>query len=518
MPDPKQPHPVEGNDGAHLLLTAIEQSADTIVITDAKGCIQYVNPSFEVITGYCRDEVIGQNPRMLKSGLHDPDFYQLMWETLLQGRIWKGTIQNRRKDGSLFTEEVTISPVRDGGGTITNYVSVKRDVTLQLALEQQLRQSQKFEALGTLSSGIAHDFNNLLTAILGYTEMARSELVAESRLKNDLDNVYRAAQKARDLVTQIQAFGRKEEEKRSLLSVRAVVEQALEVVRAGLTPTVTLEAKLANVCGKALANPVQLQQVIVNLCTNALYSLRGRHGRILVEARSVQVDEAMAEAWPELHRGPYSMISVEDNGSGIRAELLPKVFEALNSLSVTDEHSGLGLTLAHGIVKGHGGVIKVYSEEGKGTRFHVYLPEVQGSEGTYDEDADLILGGKERVLIVDDDEVITKVMARQLERLGYATVRCTRPEDALLVLRRQPHIFDAVISDQTMPGITGIELAKEIHGIRKDLPVILCSGLAGSIDGQTLRESGIAAYIPKPLDTARLARELRNALNKDRQN
>jgi PAS domain S-box-containing protein len=499
--------------GAHLLLTAIEQTPDTIFITDAKGNIEYVNSSFEKVTGYTREEVIGKNPRMLKSGLHPPEYYRSMWDTLSQGRVWKGTVQNRRKDGTLFTEEVSISPVRNHKGETTNYVAVKRDITAQLALERQLRQSQKMEALGALAGGIAHDFNNLLTAILGYTEMAQSELEESSPLRSDLDNVLKAAQRARELVTQIHGFGKQEDERRSTVRIGFVLEEALRIVTAGLPPMIVLDTRIEHDCGNVLADPIQLQQVLMNLCTNAYHTLADQRGRILVELRPVDVDEAMAEAWPELHAGPYALLSVEDNGSGIQPEHVSRVFDPFFSTKAVDSGTGLGLALSYGIVKAHGGTIKVYSEPGRGTRFHVYLPVIQEAVTQAGENLAEIHGGKECILVVDDEEEITKILARQLERLGYTVVRCTRPEDAMLVLRRQPHIFDAVISDQTMPGITGTEIAKEVHTIRPDLPVILSSGLVTPLDAALLKEAHVAAFLPKPVETARLAKVLREILD-----
>lgn len=500
--------------GGNLLLTAIEQTPDTILITDAHGLIEYVNPSFELVTGYSRDEVIGKNPRVLKSGLHPPEYYRSMWDTLSQGRVWKGTLQNRRKDGTLYTEEVSISPVRNEEGVTTNYVAVKRDVTAMLSLERQLRQSQKMEAFGALAGGIAHDFNNLLTAILGYTEMAQNEAEASSPLKADLDAVIRAAQRARDLVAQIHLFSRQEEECRSTVKISLVLEQALVVLASGLPPMVTLDSRISHDCGNVLANSAQLQQVLLNLCTNAYQALPGKRGRILVELRPVEVDEAMADAWPELHPGPYVLLSVEDNGSGIPPEHVSRLFDPFFTTKSLDDGTGLGLAMAHGIVKGHGGSIKVYSEPGRGTRFHVYLPMIEEMEPQSYGTTPQIPGGKEKILVVDDEEEITNMLARQLERLGYSVVRCTVPEDAMFVLRRQPYIFDAVISDQTMPGITGVEIANEIHGIRADLPVILCSGLVNALDTSTLEESHVAAFLPKPVEVAKLARVLRETLDK----
>lgn len=510
--NPQEPSPEFPAFESNLLLTAIEQTPDTILITDAHGVINYVNPSFETVTGYSREEVIGKNPRMLKSGLHPPEYYRGMWDTLSQGRVWKGTLQNRRKDGTLYTEEVSISPVRNAAGLTTNYVAVKRDVTAMLSLERQLRQSQKMEAFGALAGGIAHDFNNLLTAILGYTEMAHNELDASSPLKSDLNAVIRAAQRARDLVAQIHMFSRQEEECRSTVRISLVLEQALVVLASGLPPMVTLDSRISHDCGNVLANSAQIQQVLMNLCTNAYQALPEKRGRILVELRPVEVDDAMADAWPELHPGPYVLLSVEDNGSGIPPEHVSRLFDPFFTTKSLDDGTGLGLAMAHGIVKGHGGSIKVYSEPGRGTRFHVYLPMIEASvsDGTTPE----IPGGKEKILVVDDEEEITNVLARQLERLGYSVVRCTVPEDAMFVLRRQPYIFDAVISDQTMPGITGTEIANEIHGIRADLPVILCSGLVNALGTAELEESHVAAFLPKPVEVAKLASVLRETLDR----
>ena len=266
------------------LMAAIEQASESVVITDSQGEIQYVNPTFEGATGYSRDEAIGRNLNFLKSGVHDRQLYASMWKTLLQKQVWRGRLTNRRKDGTLFREDMTISPVLDGSGEIVNYVALKRDVTREELLEQQLQQGMKMEALGTLAGGIAHDFNNILSAMIGYGEIARGRLASDHPARKDLDQVIAGGDRAVDLVKQILTFSRRESYGRfRLFKMQYIIKEVIKLLRPSLPATIDLRQEIDNSCRSILADPGQIYQVLMNLCTNAKQAIGEGHGRITIK-------------------------------------------------------------------------------------------------------------------------------------------------------------------------------------------------------------------------------------------
>ncbi|MEN8189433.1 MAG: PAS domain S-box protein [Thermodesulfobacteriota bacterium] len=497
------------------LAAAIDQASETVVITDSEGIIQYVNPAFENLTGYTREEAIGLNPRVLKSGQHDDDFYADMWDTLLQGEVWHGYLINRKKDGSLFEEEASISPVKNSGGRITNFVAVKRDVTREVSLEKQLQQAIKMEAIGTLAGGIAHDFNNILGAILGYAEIARMDLPEASHTVKNIDQVLAAGQRASELVKQILTFSRKADQQKKPLRVDLIVKEALQLLRSSLPTTIDVQSNIDQESGLVLADPTSIHQIVVNLCTNASQAIGHEHGKVEVTLKRVNLESEQVAAKPKIQAGPFIVLSVKDSGEGIEKTAITRIFEPYFTTKRQGEGTGLGLAVIHGIVEDCRGFIDVESVPGKGTTFEVYLPALQDDIPL---DTDMVSNaplpaGDERILLVDDEPTISDIGKSILDGLGYSVTAETTSTEALKKFQTTPDGFDLLITDQTMPVLSGVELAQAIFELKPDFPVILCTGYTSAISRSAARSMGINSYLVKPVNTRILAETVRRVLD-----
>ncbi|MCG2777151.1 MAG: PAS domain S-box protein, partial [Desulfobacterales bacterium] len=494
------------------LSTAIEQSAESVVITDREGTIRYVNPAFESVTGYSRQEAIGQNPRIIKSNKHVKEFYSDLWDTIISGKVWRGRLTNKKKDGTLYEEEATISPVNNTSGEIINFVAVKRDVTEEIKLEDKLRQAQKMEAIGTLAGGIAHDFNNILSAIIGYTELTQYEIPEGSKAKGNLREVLKAGRRAKDLVKQILAFSRQGDQERKPLQISHIVKEVLKLLRASLPTTIEFRLNIEPEIGIIEADPTQMHQVLMNLCTNAAHAMDEKGGILELSVQNVTIfEDGFASGEPEksktrnlkskilLPPGPYVTLTVSDTGHGMSAEVLGRIFDPYFTTMEKGEGTGLGLAVVHGIVKSHGGAITVYSKVGKGSTFKVYFPVIEKKLVEKEEKAEAISTGHQRILFVDDEPVLVDIGKKMLEHLGHQVITRTSSVEALEAFRNNPDKFDLVITDKTMPQMTGFGLAKEIKRIRPGVPIILCTGFSDTTDEDKARAMGINGLVMKPV-------------------
>ncbi|MFP7753412.1 PAS domain S-box protein [Thermodesulfobacteriota bacterium B35] len=495
------------------LAAAIEQASESVVITDVDGTIQYVNPAFEEHTGYSREEAVGENPRILKSGHHNAAFYKKMWDTISRGQVWMGHIINRKKDGTIFEEDASISPVRDSGGRITNYVAVKRDVTREVSLERQLHQAMKMEAIGTLAGGIAHDFNNILSAILGYGQMARQQLPPDHPVRDDLERILVAGQRAADLVRQILTFSRQDKEQMKPVRIQFIIKEVIKLLRASLPSTITIRQDIDTGCDPVLADPAKIHQVLMNLCTNAKYAMDGRDGVLTISLHAIEVDAGRHPECPQLEPGPYVDLMVADTGCGMDSSIREKIFDPFFTTRERGQGTGLGLAVVHGIVKKSGGEITVASEVGQGTVFHIYLPVIRESRGEMRRQQSDIPGGTERILVIDDDREIADLERRMLTGLGYRPTMFIDSTKALAAWKDDPDAYDLVLTDMTMPGISGAELARQILDRRPGTPIILCTGFSEAMDEGRAAELGIRGYIMKPVLLRELAARVREALD-----
>ncbi|NOQ45998.1 MAG: PAS domain S-box protein [Desulfobulbaceae bacterium] len=494
------------------LVTAIEQVRESVVITNAREGIEYVNPAFSDITGYSREEALGKTLRVLRSGQHDPEFYQAMWETITEGNVWNGRIINRRKDGSLFTELATISPVRDVMGKITHFVAVKRDITHEVHLESQLRQVQKMEALGTLAGGIAHDFNNILGAILGFTDMAILQSNPDSPMYENLTHIRKGGRRAADLVQQILTFSRQSTAEKVPVSVVPLVKESLKLLRASLPSTIDIRQEFKTLDAQVLADPVQIQQIIMNLCTNSFHAMRDQGGRLFVRLQLMPSDQFGLSL--ALKFGQCLELIVKDTGAGIDEETLGRIFDPFFTTKSPGEGTGMGLSVVHGIVQDLGGDISVQSTPGEGTEFRVLLPVAKLGQAEKDVNGEKSLpAGTEHVLVVDDEEDIRDTSRMMLSHLGYQVTLCGDPGEALSLVREQGERFDLVITDQTMPEMTGTRLVKELTAIRPDLPVMLCTGYSDKLNEVVALEAGARKLLMKPVDLHDFAVSIRSVLD-----
>lgn len=501
------------------LLSAIEQAAEMMIITDPEGAIQYVNPAFEHVTGYSAEEVKGQNPRILKSGRQNPAFYRDLWKTITEGKNWQGRFINRRKDGTLYTEEASISPVMDGKGGISNFVAVKRDITSEMNLERRLVQAQKMEAIGTLAGGIAHDFNNILSAMIGFTEIVEEDLPEGSRNREDLGEVITACNRARDLVKQILQFSRQGEQEVKPLRLDLIVNETLKMLRSSLPTSIEIRQSIAPNPPAVVANHTQAHQIIMNLCTNAAQAIEDEHGVIEVVLDDVQLDKDSAAGVGDLKPGRYVRLKVRDSGTGISGEIRERIFEPYFTTKKAGEGTGLGLSVVYGIVKEYGGDISVESPEGGGTTFTIYFPTSSGIETdqvTAGQEA--LPLGRERILFVDDEPPIAKLGEQHLKRLGYRVTTRQSSREALELFQADPRQFDLVVTDLTMPHMTGDELALEILNIRPDIPIIMCTGYSKRLSEKQAMEIGIQAFVMKPLAQHELANTIRRVLDEKPRN
>jgi nitrogen-specific signal transduction histidine kinase/ActR/RegA family two-component response regulator len=386
-----------------------------------------------------------------------------------------------------------------------------RDLTEVKHLETQLRQSQKIEAIGTLAGGIAHDFNNILSAILGYTEMSLMQVEDQSRLHYNLSVIFKAGIRAKDLVSQILTFSRQNPAERYPIMVEPIVKEALKLLRASLPSSIEIRQDIQPGRGKVLADPVHIHQIMMNLCTNSLHAMGEKGGVLEVTLAEEEISRKTAETVRDLQPGSYLKLSVRDTGTGIKKEIIDRIFEPFFTTKEKGQGTGMGLSMVHGIMKEYNGAIEVRSAPGHGSVFHLYFPLIQGSADIRDNiETPVLIKGKGRILLVDDEADLVEIGRNILELLGYEVESCTDSTLALEYFRKDPDGFDLVITDQTMPKMSGVELAREILGIRREIPIFLCTGYSSFVSEEEIRRLGVREFFLKPLST----RDLSQALHK----
>jgi PAS domain S-box-containing protein len=499
--------------GLKRLATAVEQAGEIIMITDLKGEIQYVNPAFERITGYRCVEAIGKNPRILKSGEQDEAFYKELWATLLRDEIWFGTLTNRRKDGTLYEQDTVISPVRDGSGKVVNYVGVLRDNTRERRLEEQLRQSQKMEAIGTLAGGVAHDFNNLLTVIEGYSDLLLSRLGEGNPLASEVREIRKASDSASSLTRQLLAFSRMQVFQPKVLDLNGLVANVRKMLGRLIGENIELVTLPGENLGRVKADPGQIEQVLLNLVVNARDAVPDG-GRITIETSNVTLDESFASKQVAFRPGPYVMLTVADTGTGMDKETMSRIFEPFFTTKDTGKGTGLGLATVYGIVKQSNGYVWTYSEPGHGTTFKVHLPRVdeQPEEEAPRPQIPARSSGSETVLVVEDIEMVRNLVHEVLVNYGYTVLEASDGNEALALCARLKEPIHLLVTDMMMPKMSGTELAKAVSSIRPGIRVLYMSGYTeyGSTENSGL--PGGSFFIQKPFSIAGLTRKVREVL------
>ena len=494
-----------------LLISAIEQIAEPIVIMQPCGNVQYINAAAERVFGHTRREADQYNPLQHIRQMHGDELLNEIMSTINGDRIWQGQIPRPMEGGITLELTVSIAAIRDDNQQITHYVAVCRDVTEMLNLQRELRQAQKMEAIGTLAGGIAHDFNNLLAVILGYSEMVRLKPDPD-QLPNRINHIIDAGKRARDLVNQILTFSRRTDQKTQPEHMLPVVKETLKFLRASLPATIDIRTNLAATCDTVCFSPTHLHQVIMNLCTNAKHALGNDGGSITVTIDNLSVTTELSPL--EIDQGDYFVLSVADDGCGMPRDVMEKMFDPFFTTKGPGEGTGLGLSVVHGIVTGSGGAIRVHSEPGHGTTFRIYLPlTLQRAPAAAAPGTDTAPGGAEKILVVDDERTITEMLQSSLEEMGYGITACTCPHQAQALFTRDPSRFDLVITDQTMPGMTGVHLARAMLALRPDIPIILCTGFSESTGPEQARSIGIKTFLIKPILPSELAIAIRKLLD-----
>lgn len=496
------------------LKVAIEHAGEVIVITDAQGDIQYANPAFTRVTGYTLAEAFGQNPRILKSGEHDEAFYRELWATIASGKTWSGRVVNKKKDGSLYTEEATISPVFDEQGSIVNYVAIKRDITAQLKLESQYMQAQKMESVGRLTGGVAHDFNNILAVIIGYAEMALDKTDPRDRVHTDLERIHEAALRSSDIIRQLLAFSRKQTIAPKIVDLNQMVAGMLKMLRRLIGEDIELIWSPAPDLPPVKMDPAQIDQILANLCVNARDAIDGV-GAITIRTAHTRLDAAACADRPGIVPGDYVVLSVCDTGCGMEKEVLGSIFEPFFTTKGI-LGTGLGLATVYGIVKQNEGYIEADSEPGKGSTFSIYLP-VPTLGATWQREADQEPpqpGHGETVLLVEDDPGILHLGRIMLEKLGYRTLTASSPEEAIALGELHGERIDLLATDVIMPGMNGKELAERLTRLQPEMAVLYMSGYTADVIAQHgVLDEGVT-FLQKPFSIKTLSDKIRDALER----
>jgi PAS domain S-box-containing protein len=500
------------------LWRAVEQTPATVMITDLEGRIEYVNPRFTEVTGYKAEEARGQNPRILKSDRTPPEVHRAMWETITAGRVWQGELCNQRKDGTLFWEQVSISPIRDEHGTTMNYVAVKEDITLKkraaVELEKtqrQLQQAQKMDAVGRLAGGVAHDFNNLLTVIQGYGEVLQASLKGDAEKSESVVEIVKAAERAATLTRQLLAFSRQQVLEMHILDVGAVIADTEKMLKRLIGEDIEVVVVKPAALGRVKANSGQIEQVVLNLAVNARDAMPGG-GRLTLELADADLDAPLAAAQDSIPPGRYVVLSVSDTGTGMDAETVGHIFEPFFTTKEKGKGTGLGLATVYGIVRQTGGYVAVETSPGAGTTFRIYLlrcaeqmtseirPSVPSRHGT------------ETVLLVEDEPAVRTLVRAVLERHGYAVLVAEDGEAGLDIITRDPRPIHVLLTDLVMPKMNGRELASRVAALRPSIKVVFMSGYAADVV-RSVDESGASGFLAKPFSERALTAKLREVLD-----
>lgn len=493
------------------LMAAIDQVGEAVVITDVQGSILFVNPAFELATGYTKDEAAGQNLRILKSGEQDEQFYRSLWDTISGGTTWAGRMVNKRKDGTLYTEESTISPVRDALGRIVNYVAVKHDITEQLRLAAQFYQAQKMEAVGLLAGGVAHDFNNMLTVILGYTELALHKVDPAQQLHADLGEVYQAALRSSDITRQLLAFSRKQEIVPVVLDLNQAVKSMLKMLQRLIGEDIDLAWLPEDGLCPVKMDLGQIDQILANLCVNARDAIADV-GKVTIETGNVVIDETYCAHNAGFVAGEYVLLAVSDDGCGMDKEILGQIFEPFFTSKALGLGTGLGLSTVYGIVKQNNGFINVYSEPGKGSTFKIYLPQYAGHvvDALREPPEEIPQGRGETVLVVEDEPAILSMCTIMLEKLGYRALAAGTPDEAIGLAEEHENEIHLLITDVIMPGINGRDLAERLQSLYPGLKILFMSGYTSNVLAHRgVLDDGVN-FIQKPFSLKSFAVKVRD--------
>jgi two-component system, cell cycle sensor histidine kinase and response regulator CckA len=493
------------------LWSAVEQTAELIAIIDSTGLIEYVNPAFTRVTGYSKFELKGKAFSLLEVETEHPENYRQMWETVFSGRIFRGVVASRKKNGESLFVERAIAPLRDEDGRTTHFVCCDHDITEKRRLEAQLRQAQKMDAIGRLAGGVAHDFNNLLMVISAYAELMQDSITPENPLRNNVDQILTASRRAADLTRQLLAFSRKQMQSLQVLDLNLVVRDAVRILPRLIGEDIQLAFVPGLEAAKIKCDPVQIEQIVMNLAANARDAMP-HGGKLALEISTVSLDESYTQNHSIVPAGDYVLLAVSDSGQGILPEHMNHIFEPFYTTKEEGKGTGLGLATVYGIVKQNGGFIWVYSEPGMGTTFKIYWPCAQQSPSKTMQASEETSQGSETVLLVEDEEAVRQSASEFLTTCGYTVLQAINGEDALRVVQEYRATIDLMITDVVMPHMGGAKLAGQLASARPDMKVLFVSGYAES----TVQRYGsidiTSNFLQKPFSLKMLSRKVREVL------
>ena len=420
--------------------------------------------------------------------------------------------QYKNRNGETLDIECNSSMISDKNGDYIAGVSIIRDISKRKLMEVQLQQAQKMEAIGTLAGGIAHDFNNILAAIIGYTEMTLYGLNENIQAQQNLKKVLKSADRAKELVKQILTFSRKNPHEIKPVRLSLIIQDALQLLRPTLPSTIDIQT-VVKTDSMIMADPTHMQQLLMNLCTNASHAMHSKNSVLKINLVEINIGPQEAAKYHDIKPGHFIKLSVSDTGTGIDPAIIGRIFEPFFTTKDQGEGTGMGLALVHGIVKNHSGDITIESTINKGTTFHIVLPKIENNSSPVKKQDDVIPVGSESILFVDDEEFLVDVGQKILESLGYRVTAVRNSIDALKLFSATPDKFNLVITDRTMPDLTGYELAEKLIKIRPDIPVILSTGYSKTVSSKKTGDSGIREYIMKPIERRKIAATIRKVLD-----
>jgi two-component system, cell cycle sensor histidine kinase and response regulator CckA len=496
-----------------LQAAALGAAANAVIITERSGRIIWINPAFTAITGYSAEEVIGGYPRILKSGKHPRDFYERMWTTILAGQVWQGEMVNRRKDGSTYTEDQTITPIRNEQHEITHFVAIKQDVSENRLLAQQLHQAQKMESVGRLAGGVAHDFNNMLGVIIGYSELLEEQVDGNEELTHRTQEIKKAGHRAASLTRQLLAFSRQQLLEATVLNVNEIVCETAKMLRRIIGDEIELTTALSPMLAMVKADPGQIQQIIMNLAVNARDAMP-HGGKVKIETANVDLDENFAKMHKPMIPGRYVKLSVVDTGTGMDPETQAHIFEPFFTTKDIGKGTGLGLATVYGVVKQSGGYIWVETSLGNGTTFDIYLPEIQEAGAPSIGSAPTVKTrwGSETILLVENLRPFRELTQQLLESRGYTVLAVGSGLEAIAIAEHYTGPIHMLLTDVAMVGMSGVELAKALSALRTGLKVLLMSAYFGSaVDSYQEIVPG-ATFLQKPFTREALSAKIHEAL------
>ncbi|MGD0815119.1 MAG: PAS domain S-box protein [Verrucomicrobiota bacterium] len=493
---------------------ALEQCPVTIVITDLVGNIEYVNPAFTKASGYTKEEVLGKNSRILKSGKTALEDYQRLWETITTGREWRGEFLNKARDGRLFCESAVISPIVNKAGRITHFLAVKEDITQRKQLEEQLRQAQKMEAVGQLAGGVAHDFNNILVATLMHLGLLQNNPNLSPKTKESLLQVEKETVRAANLTRQLLMFSRQQAARIGPLELNALITNMVKMLQRLLGENIEIINHLSSEAIWLSADEGMMEQVVMNLCVNARDAM-AKGGRLTIATTVVQITEQPVDPHPDARPGRFACLSVSDTGSGMDETVLSRIFEPFFTTKAAGKGTGLGLATVYGIIQQHQGWVEVESKVGQGSSFRVCLPVAKPlCARAISSVAEDIRGGSETILVVEDEVQVRRLVALTLRKLGYAVLEAGDGLEALKVWEQHHEKIALLFTDTLLPGnMTGLELAVRFKKEKASLKIISSSGYSPDLANCPLAAGKEITYLPKPYASAVLAKTVRRCLD-----